>query len=435
MVLDPNWGTNLFRTYQDARRSRFQEQEAADEAVTRGLQRQQIQSGIARQAKQDAADEEAAAEIAMGGAAQPMAPVASPRPTKTPPDALSGGGIPGVTVDPALKGRAKTRELIQPAMEDAIVKKVTRDPSFYAKMIQTAPLMAPSLQAKLYRAGHKEFVLRARQADAERAMKAPLDAFNLQRDVEKDDLAAESTRHTMKHQNDTLAATKAHYGAIESSNNRDFELRKAKQAHDLDPARFNEQLFRDAAQAGYKVVQEGKRGEIRGIIEDKREQGRTARASAVNEARKAIEADKQKFRATENEKDRTMRTTMNKDRIKAAIAHDEGTWKSNQLIAEARNRVNILINNAKEQGLSARQLEHERDIFARQMVESGEVSEESAFAAFDVEFDPAWIGEGSIKVPPRGGPPIIDRNAGNVRPRGKNATMDDIDAALSKVGG
>lgn len=450
MVLDPNWGTNLFRTYQDARRSRLQEQEAADEAVTRGLQRQQMQAGMARQVKQDAAMEDVAAEYERQAAQPapaapqldpsiPAAPIAPPRPTKTPPDALSAGGIPGVKLQPSLKGRPGVREAIQPAMEDAIVKKAGRDPSFFAKLIPTAPLMAPSLKAKLVRAGMLQDVLRVDMQDRERAIKAPLEAFNLQREVEQGDLSAENIRHGMRDRDATRAETKRHHGILETDSKarREMEQRKFEDETSYGKV-FREKVLPDAARGIVDAVGAAGGAALKWATGSTAGQVAARRAESqaeIQRIKKEMESDRLKWKAGESEKDRASRAAMNKDRIKGALERAEGKWKSDQLIAEAGNRVRILIANAGQQGLSDRQLERERDIFVRQMVRDGEVSEDSAIAAFDAELDSAWIGEGSIKVPKRAGPPIIDPNAGNVRKTGKSATLDDIDARLNAMGG
>lgn len=194
MVLDPNWGTNLFRTYQDARRGRLQEAEAVDERELRGLQRQQIQTGMARQQEQDAADAELANYVG-------QAPLAPPRPTKTPPDALAGGMPPGIKVAPSLRTRPGAREAIPAAIEAAAVQELSKRPDFAALVAGGAPV-DPGLQSRLLKSSYgKQAGLGMITSEQERARNAPLNAFNLGEEYD-------NRRHTWKHQEDTLSETR-----------------------------------------------------------------------------------------------------------------------------------------------------------------------------------------------------------------------------------
>lgn len=214
MVLDPNWGTNLFRTYLDARRSRQQEGEAVDERSLRGLQRQQIETGMRRQQEQDVADDQAAEWEASQAA--PVAPIAPPRPTKTPPDVFRGGTPPGLKIAPSIVSRGEAgRKAAVDGIQNAAVQEASKDPDFLAMMVgQQAPVPPKAV----FKSRSGDFYRRQMAEDRERRMKAPLEAEKLGYERKKDERdfglrdraqkSAEGQRSdTRNYQNKTLEET------------------------------------------------------------------------------------------------------------------------------------------------------------------------------------------------------------------------------------
>lgn len=232
MVLDPNWGVNLFRGAIDARRQRQSEADSEDERVSRGLQRQQIQSAMQRQQQDDAANAAAGQALAASYAAPPVAP---PRPTKTPPDALAGGMPPGLKIAPSLGNRPGAREAIEPALQQKAAEMAQENPDYLALASGAgAPPISGDLMGKLAGApAYRQMAMQRFQSDQDLARSAPIDAYKMRRQAGLD-------RHSMKHQDDTLSATKANYGATEAASKRTYDRQVS--ADQRDQARLDEEL-------------------------------------------------------------------------------------------------------------------------------------------------------------------------------------------------